>query len=147
MRAIRLAAVLLLGSLPVTQAAVDKDGFVRITPEEIRFEGENPLGPDIAVLAGDPDKPGFYLLRARFRPGVFSTPHYHSTDRYVTVIKGTWYTGTDASFDRDKTVGLGPGSFMMHPAGAVHYDGAKDEEVIVEIKGIGPVETVRLPQD
>jgi hypothetical protein len=33
---------------------------------------------------------------------------------------------------------------MMHPAGAVHYDGARDEEVIVEIKGIGPVTTVGL---
>lgn len=142
MRHTRLICLLGL-SLPVSYAAVDADGFVRITPDEIEFSG-NPGGPEIAVLAGNPEEEGFYMIRARFAPGVFSTPHYHSTDRHVTVIQGTWYTGTDASFDRDKTVALGPGSYMMHPAGAVHYDGAKDEEVIVEIKGIGPATTVRL---
>lgn len=145
MRRLRLLG-LLACCLPVSYAAVDSEGFVRIAPDELVFEADSPGGPEISILAGDPAKPGFYLLRAKFRPGVFSSPHYHSTDRYVTVIKGTWYTGTDASFDRDKTVGLGPGSYMMHPAGAIHYDGAKDEEVIVEIKGIGPATTVRLPQ-
>jgi quercetin dioxygenase-like cupin family protein len=125
---------------------VDEDGFVRIKPSEIVFEVGNPGGPEIALLAGDPEKEGFYLLRARFAPGVFSSPHYHSSDRHVTVIKGTWYTGGGEDFDRDNTVPLGPGSYMMHPAGAIHYDGAKGEEVIVEIKGIGPATTVRLPQ-
>ncbi len=145
MRPSRLLILAVL-CLPVTYAAVDENGFVRIMPDEVVFEIGESAGPEIVVLAGDPEQEGFYLLRARFRPGVFSTPHYHSTDRHVTVIKGTWYTGTDDSFDRDNTVALGPGSYMMHPAGAIHYDGAKDEEVIVEIKGIGPATTVRLPQ-
>ena len=131
--------------LPVSFAAEDENGFVRLTPDEIEFGGD-PNAVQITLLSGNPDEEGFYILRARFRPGVFSSPHYHSTDRHVTVIKGTWYTGADASFDRDKTVPLGPGSYMLHPAGAVHYDGAKDEEVIVEIKGIGPATTVRLGQ-
>jgi hypothetical protein len=30
---------------------------------------------------------------------------------------------------------------MLHPAKAHHYDGAKDEEVIVQIIGIGPSAT------
>lgn len=129
--------------LPASFAAEDENGFVRLTPDEIKFTGD-PNSVQITLVSGDPEKEGFYILRARFGPGVFSSPHYHSTDRHVTVIKGTWYTGSDASFDRDKTVPLGPGSYMMHPAGAVHYDGAKDEEVIVEIKGIGPATTVRF---
>jgi quercetin dioxygenase-like cupin family protein len=104
--------------------------------------GEN--APAIAVLAGDPEKEGFYLLRAKFAPGVMSSPHYHSTDRHVTVISGTWYTGTGREFDRDNVVPLQPGSYMMHPAGAIHYDGSRDGEVIVEIKGVGPASTVRL---
>lgn len=142
----RIRLLCLLGiALPTAFAAVDEDGFVRIRPGEIEFTGD-PGAPQITVIAGDPDAEGFYMVRARFAPGVFSTPHYHSTDRHVTVIKGTWYTGTGPSFDRDDTVALEPGSYMMHPAGAVHYDGAKDEEVIVEIKGIGPVTTVRLEQ-
>jgi len=35
-----------------------------------------------------------------------------------------------------------PGSYIKQPANAVHYDGAKDEEVIVQITGIGPASTI-----
>jgi quercetin dioxygenase-like cupin family protein len=132
--------------LPIANAAVDAEGFVRIVADEIVFEGGSELGPSIAVLAGDPEQEGFYLLRAKFAPGVLSPPHYHSTDRHVTVISGTWYTGTGAELDRDDMIPLPAGSYMMHPAGGIHYDGSKDGEVIVEIKGIGPVTTVRLNQ-
>jgi hypothetical protein len=33
---------------------------------------------------------------------------------------------------------------MMHPAGASHFDGAKDEEVVLQLIGYGPSETNRL---
>lgn len=134
----------MLAFLPIANAAVDADGFVRLRPEEIVFPEATGSGPAVTVLAGDPDKEGFYLLRARFAPGVMSSPHYHSSDRHVTVISGTWYTGSGSVLDRDNTIPLPAGSYMMHPAGAVHYDGAKDEAVIVEIKGIGPASTVRV---
>ncbi|HEX6997781.1 MAG TPA: cupin domain-containing protein [Gammaproteobacteria bacterium] len=129
----------------LAQDSRDEAGFVRITPDEIEWE-ERDAGPDFAVLAGDPQREGFYVIRARFEPGVMSRPHYHPTDRHVTVISGTWYTGTGSKFDTDDMVPLPPGSYMLHPAGAVHYDGAKDEEVIVEIKGIGPAPTIRAEQ-
>ena len=32
---------------------------------------------------------------------------------------------------------------MFHPAGYRHYDEARDEEVIVQIMGTGPVKTVQ----
>lgn len=136
----------MLAFLPIANAAVDADGFVRIKPDEIVYTGGGEYAPAIAVLAGDPEKEGFYLLRAKFAPGVMSAPHYHSTDRHVTVISGTWYTGSGREFDRENTIPLAPGSYMMHPAGAIHYDGSRDGEVIVEIKGIGPATTVRLQQ-
>jgi hypothetical protein len=41
-------------------------------------------------------------------------------------------------------IGLKPGSFMKHPAGGHHFDGAKDEEVILQIIGMGPSGTTRL---
>ena len=71
-----------------------------------------------------------------------SAPHSHSEDRIVAVIKGTWYTGTDDAWDVEATKGMSPGSYMIHPANAVHFDGARDEEVIVQITGMGPVKTV-----
>ena len=36
---------------------------------------------------------------------------------------------------------------MFHPAGFHHYDGAKDEEVTVQIMGMGPVKTVQTEVD
>jgi quercetin dioxygenase-like cupin family protein len=126
---------------PSSYAAVDAKGFTIIKPDELVWQ-HNADGPDIAVVYGDPTKGGFYVIRARFAPGVMSRPHYHPTDRHVTVISGTWWAGTSADGDRSKTVPLGPGSYMMHPAGAVHFDGAKDVETIVEIKGIGPAPSI-----
>jgi quercetin dioxygenase-like cupin family protein len=122
-------------------AAEDAKGFVIIEPKDVVWQ-ENAEGPDIAVIYGDPQKEGFYVIRARFRPGRMSRPHYHPTDRHVTVISGTWWAGKGEKFDPNDTVPLGPGSYMKHPAGAVHFDGAKDVEAIVEIKGIGPAPSI-----
>lgn len=117
--------------------AGDEYGFVRLTPDELVWKTLEP-GLDVAILEGDPGGEGYYILRARFAPGVFSAPHYHPNTRFITVIKGTWWTGIGTVWDKENSVPLGPGSYMKHPAKAPHYDGAKDEEVIVEIRGMGP---------
>lgn len=123
--------------------------FVRITPEEVKWvEEPNALGFQRAVIEGDPSKPGIYVVRVKFPPWVMSSNHFHQEDRYAVVLKGTWYTGSGDEFAPDKTVPLKPGSFMKHPAGGHHFDGAKDEEVIVQIVGYGPTSTTRLrPQE
>ena len=138
--------VSLLGALAVCAAAFaakDEKGFVIVKPNEIVYE-KNPAGsgPDLAVIAGDPTKEGFYIIRARFAPGVMSQPHFHPSDRHVTVISGTWWAGKGPNFDPNSTTPLGPGSYMLHPAGEIHYDGAKDVEAIVEIKGMGPAPSI-----
>jgi quercetin dioxygenase-like cupin family protein len=140
----RFAALIvgcLLAAVPRVFAAEDARGFVTIKPDEIHWQ-HNESGPDIAVIYGDPQKEGFYIIRARFAPGVMSRPHYHPNDRHVTVLSGTWWAGTGPNFDPDATTPMPPGSYMKHPAGAVHFDGAKDAEVIVEIKGMGPAPSI-----
>jgi hypothetical protein len=78
-------------------------GFVKMTPSEIVWkDGEN--GIKNTVLFGDPSKPGLYIVRNIFPAGVMSTPHSHDQDRWVTVIKGVWYSGTDASWDPKSTI-------------------------------------------
>ncbi len=112
--------------------------FFRITQSEIIWkEGAN--GVKSSVIYGDPTKPGIYVVRNIFPPGIMSSPHTHNQDRYVTVIRGTWHTGTSANWDPSGTVGLTAGSFMFHPAGGVHFDGSLKEEVEVQIIGMGPV--------
>jgi quercetin dioxygenase-like cupin family protein len=126
-------------------AAQDEGGFVRTTPDEIQWHS-NPNVPGLqnAVLVGDPAKPGLYIVRVKFSPGVMTRPHFHPDDRYVVVLKGTWYAGTGDEFAPDKAMPMKPGSFMKHPALAHHFDGSKDEEVIVQITGIGPTATTLI---
>ncbi len=99
------------------------------------------------TVFGDPSKPGIYVIRNRFAPGLTSRPHFHDQDRFVTVIKGTWWTDEGDVFRADKMVPIKEGGFMYHPANFHHYDGAKDEEVVVQIMGMGPVKTVQTEVD
>lgn len=128
-----------------TGAETDAKGFVRLTPDQAEWKDvPNGHGVKMAVVSGDPKKAGLYVIRVKFPPGIMSAPHFHPEDRHAVVLKGTWYTGTDDSWDPDRTVPLKPGSYMKHPAGAIHYDGAKDEEVIVQITGYGPSGTTEV---
>lgn len=126
--------------LPVS--AQTNDGFIEILPEQVPFKSPFGAGPSQAVLFGDPSKPGVYVVRNRFPPGAHSNPHFHTQDRHVTVIKGVWWMGTGKELDFHKAVPMKAGSYVLHPAGGVHWDGAGDEETIVQIVGVGPVETV-----
>jgi hypothetical protein len=136
-------ALLALGSLLSADAQqTDAAGFVILRPDQIRWQS-SPATPGLqtAAISGDPSKPGLYVLRVKFSPGVMTRPHVHNEDRFVAVLQGTWWVGTGSEFDPEKTTPLGAGSFMKHPAGAQHYDGAKDEEVILQIVGMGATGT------
>jgi quercetin dioxygenase-like cupin family protein len=120
--------------------AKDSPDFVRITPADVHWQDiPDGHGAQQAILLGDPKKPGIYVVRAKFPPHIMDRPHWHPDTRYVTVLEGTWYTGTGDTFDLARAVPLKPGSVMMHPAKAVHWDGSGgDETVIVQIIGYGP---------
>jgi quercetin dioxygenase-like cupin family protein len=140
---IALAVFALVSFTLFGQQAAQK--VVRVTPEQLKWIDEpDGLGFKQAIVEGDPTKPGVYVIQVKFPPGVMSRPHSHREDRFATVLKGTWYTGEGSEFAPDKTVPLKPGSFMKHPAGALHYDGAKDEEVTLQLVGIGPSSTTRV---
>jgi len=138
---ITLAAALVLFAV---KASGEKGaaGFVRVMPEQVEWKDRPGYeGVKFAIIYGDPSKSGLYVVRAKFSPGTMTRPHWHPEDRHVIVVSGTWYTGEGDDFDPDKTVPLKAGSYMMHPAKAHHYDGAKGEEVVVQIVGIGPSNT------
>ena len=135
-----LALAALAVALAPSAAQTVRD-FVRIAPEDVRFKSALGIGPEQAVLFGDPSKPGLYVICVRFPPGAHSNPHFHSQDRHATVIKGVWWNGVGEELDFNKAVPMKAGSYVLHPAKGVHWDGAADEEVVVQIIGEGPVET------
>lgn len=121
----------------------DAHGFLIVAPEDVKA----PNGGRSVTLVGDSSKPGIYVTRITWAPGTGSRPHYHNQARYITVLKGTWYVATGPSADVYKPetmTAVKAGSFIYEPPEGHHYDMAKDEEVIVEITGMGPVTTTSL---
>ena len=130
--------VAILGCLCTVQAADLNPKAVSITlPDQIKWvEGKN--GAAQAVLHGDPAKPGLYIVLTKWHAHHMSRPHFHPNDRYITVLSGTWWVGTGTRYDPDNTVPIPAGSFVTHFGKEIHYDGAKDEDVVLEILGEGP---------
>jgi quercetin dioxygenase-like cupin family protein len=138
-------AALLIATSPIASSqsrfAPDANGFLIATEDEIKGAARS------VTLVGDASKPGIYVTRITWAPNTGSRPHYHNEARYITVIKGTWYvaTGPEAdTYNPDKMTAVKEGTFIYEPPGGHHYDMAKDEEVIVEIIGMGPVTTTSL---
>jgi len=137
--ALTLGLSILFGSTTAGAADADEETISIVDTDRMQWRDYPGLpGVKFVVLAGDPSKPGLYVIRARFAPHTMSRPHWHPEARYVTVLKGTWWAGTGETFDPDGTTPIAAGGFAIHAPGKVHFDGAKDEEVIVQITGMGP---------
>jgi hypothetical protein len=106
-------------------------------PDKIQWK-EGTGGAASANLVGDPSKPGLYIYLNKWHPHHMSRPHFHPNDRYIYVISGTWWVGTGSKYDPDSTVAVPAGSYVTHFGKQIHYDGAKDEECVLEIVGQGP---------
>ena len=145
----RLLTVILMSLAPVLSSAQDVEpdelGFVIGTPDVLKpAEGARSV-----IIYGNPSKPGMYVMQITWPPGTGSRPHFHNTARYINVLKGTWYAawGPEADvYNPENMVAIPEGTFIYQPPGGHHYDMAKDEEVIVQIMGIGPVITTSIPQ-
>jgi len=112
------------------------------TPDQIPWIGSPESGAQTATLVGDPSKPGLYVILVKWLPHHMSHPHFHPNDRYITVISGTRWVGTGTKFDPDSTVPVPAGSFVTHFGKQIHYDGAKDDAVVLEIVGMGPATAI-----
>ncbi len=140
------AATLVTAILLVPGRAAEPDPkSVHFTlPDKIEWrKGE---ASDSATVQGDPSKPGVYIQLLRWHPGHMSRPHFHSTERYITVLSGTWWIGTGSKYDPDSTYPAPAGSYVVDLAGGIHYDGAKDTECVLEIVGTGPMTTTQAEQ-
>ena len=131
-------AVLIVLSLGSAKAIdLDSTAVAYKLPNQITWTGD-PTAAETAVLLGDPTKPGLYIVLVKWHPHHMSHPHFHPNDRFITVISGTWWVGTGTKYDPDSTTPIPAGSVVTHYGKQVHYDDAKDEEVTLEIVGMGP---------
>jgi hypothetical protein len=135
--ALVIAMVVPVGSAEAPASDLNPAAIAYKLPNQIKWTDE-PNGAKIAVLLGDPSKPGLYIVLVKWTPHRMSHPHFHPNDRYITVVSGTWWVGTGTKFDPESTVPLPAGSYVTHFGKQVHYDGAKDAEAVLEIVGEGP---------
>jgi quercetin dioxygenase-like cupin family protein len=97
-----------------------------------------PPGSMMAVLSGDPTKPGSqYTVRLKLTDGTKIAPHMHGDIENVTVISGTLMVGVGNSVNPASMLALTPGSYASIPAGTPHYAMAKGDTV-VQVNGVGP---------
>jgi quercetin dioxygenase-like cupin family protein len=116
----------------------DPSAVTILQPDEIPWKGGS--ANQRALLAGDPSKPGMYVMMAKWPKGnTFSHPHFHTNDRYLYVLDGTWWVGTGNRFDpANLMVPVKAGSFVTEFGKQVHWAGAKDEDAVILIFGQGP---------
>jgi quercetin dioxygenase-like cupin family protein len=98
-----------------------------------------PPAARLAVLVGDPTKPGPYLIRVKLSAGVKMLPHKHPEDRIYTVISGVFYIGLGEEFDESKLTAHAPGSVLVLPGDQPHFHWAKSGEYITQVSAIGPL--------
>jgi hypothetical protein len=125
---------------------IDPNQTFVVQPNEIKFEPWQglPAGSgEMAMMYGDLNKPGPYLVLMRWNPSWFSAPHSYRTDRICVVVSGTWWVNSGEDFTPVQAVPVRAGGFVLRHARTWHYDGVPaegKEPVIVAVFGIGPVD-------
>ena len=142
-----LAGLLLEFASGEAQAGpIDPNQTFVVQPNDIKFKPWQglPAGSgEMAMMYGDLNKPGPYLVLMKWNPSWFSAPHNYGTDRICVVVSGTWWVNSGEDFTPVQAVPVQAGGFVLRHARTWHYDGVPaegKEPVIVAVFGIGPVD-------
>jgi quercetin dioxygenase-like cupin family protein len=138
-----LTFVTAVAAFPITQVlAEEPNPVILLMPGDVKWGGAPPImpaGAKFAVMAGDPGKPGLFVIRLKFPAGYKIPAHWHPSDEQITVISGAFSVGLGDKFDAAHTKALPPGGFVSVPGKTNHFAMAK-KETIIELSAIGPFE-------
>jgi quercetin dioxygenase-like cupin family protein len=136
-----LAAVTVaLGAAPAAaKFPYTGDGPILVAPGELTWTDAPAVAPGakIAVIEGPLNKAVPFTFRLRLPANAKIAPHTHPAYERVTVLSGTFYFTTGATYDPAKTQALGPGSVAIMPAGTPMF-GYTKEETVIQLHGVGP---------
>ena len=110
------ATGIVLGVAALASAQMPKKGIVR-PYAEVKFpkDDEKPKCLQFFLENGDMEKgPSIAIMKAA--PGCVVSPHYHTAEEQLIIVRGEVSTGMEGMAD---TV-LGAGGFAMMPSKAVH---------------------------
>jgi uncharacterized RmlC-like cupin family protein len=113
-----------IAALILTTSGALADDMIVAHPDTLKW-GEAPSalpkGAQLAVLTGDPGKPGTYVIRVKVPAGYRIPAHWHSTAENLTVISGAVNVGMGAKLDKSASTVLGVGSFTYLPPKMNHF--------------------------
>ena len=119
-------------------AAVAGPASAQIAPDKLQWgpaPAMFPKGGTMAVLSGNPEKPGFSTVRMRMPAGFTIPAHWHPMTEYVTVLSGEVHFGMGDKLDKAKGTKLGAGGFFQADAKMTHFvwtDGPAEVQVSAE---------------
>ena len=118
-----------------------EDRFFAVRAEDVQWRPFPAFPPDarLAILVGDPARPGPYVIRVKLPAGTKLMAHKHPEDRVYTVLSGVFYIGLGEVFDESKLMAFAPGSVVVLPGGQPHFHWAKSGEYVTQVSAIGPL--------
>lgn len=96
-----------------------------------------PKGAKLAVVSGDPSKPGPFVIQLRFPPAYVVPPHSHPSDEHLTVLDGALSLGMGSVMDGGRLNVLGRFKSATTPANMSHYS-STTQGATVQISSQGP---------
>lgn len=93
-------------------------------------------GVKLAVILGDPAKPGPFIMRVRFPEGYRLPAHTHPAQEHTTILSGALRIGYGTRDDGSGEI-LRAGSLVITPADIPHFI-ATAGETVVQTHAIGP---------
>jgi quercetin dioxygenase-like cupin family protein len=145
-RLVRLAAVPLAIATLSLAPALAADEATMTNPNDIKWGDAPPnlpKGGKLAVLHGDPSKPGPFVIRLKAPAGYKIPPHTHSQTENLTVVSGTLYLGMSEKADPKSEHALKAGAFHYLPGKTAHYAFTK-APTVVQVHGEGPFDITYL---
>ena len=90
-----------------------------------------PLRTLIAVVEGDPSKPGVpFVVRLKSPDGEKFPPHWHPNDEHVTVLQGTFVLADGEKYSESGGTELNAGAYVAVPKRMWHYGHTKGETIL-----------------
>lgn len=121
-------------------------GSVYMNPGDIKWGDAPPnvpKGAKMAVLSGDPGKPGMFVARLQVPANYKIAPHWHSNDEDLTIISGELYLAEGDMLDTKHAHGIKAGGYHHLPAKTHHFAYSK-APTVVQINGQGPFDIVYI---
>jgi len=132
---------------PAAPAAAMGSTHVALEAADLKW-GEAPpafeRGAQLAVLSGDPGKPGPFVIRLKAPAGYRVANHWHPTDEQVTLIEGD---ATVQMNDGAQKKTFSRGAFVLLPA-QMHHAVSTKGGMTVQVSATGPFELTYVdPKD